>query len=151
MPHKRNEPTENRIPLSFDEALDRLLSVDAKKLPTAKRQRPEPDYPLKATITKTGEDGRMLVGGNFWHGQLEDGTAVKVHLTARVRTLKRPTLQIGQVVRVNPINDDPLRCAVAVSDVQWVSPSKLPRLAKKKAVKRAAKKGKANRSNQAKG
>lgn len=36
-PKKRNNPADNSIPLSFDDALDKLLSVDPKKLPPAVR------------------------------------------------------------------------------------------------------------------
>lgn len=37
MATKRNSPASNRIPLSFEQAIDILLSVDPKKLPPAVR------------------------------------------------------------------------------------------------------------------
>jgi hypothetical protein len=95
----------------------------------------ENSYPLKVTITQTGDGGHTLIRGNYWKGQMADGTAVNVYLTAKVRTLKTPTLRVGQVVRVRCSPWDQAKCEVATSDVHWVSPSKLSRLAKKHAKK----------------
>lgn len=54
MLQKRKSPTENRIPLSFDEALDKLLSVDPKKLPPAVQPATAKVKPAKKPARKKG-------------------------------------------------------------------------------------------------
>jgi hypothetical protein len=51
-----------------------------------------------------------------------------VFITAKVQTLKIPTLQVGQVIHVSRHSENSGRCSVEVADFTWVSPSKLARL-----------------------
>lgn len=106
---------------------DLIVELRSKRTPKFTRVQ---SYPLTATVTATGEGGRMT-WKSPWKARLADGTVVRLAIHARVKTMKIPTLQVGQVVRVAQHPHDPSTCSVSTTDVVWVSPSKLARLAKK--------------------
>jgi hypothetical protein len=83
-------------------------------------------YPDLATVTETGLGGQQQ-RGHYWCAALVDGTAVRVYITAKVQTLKIPLLKAGQVIHVQRHPHEPTNCSVDVSDIEWVSPSKLAR------------------------
>jgi len=53
--------------------------------------------PITATVTKTGLGGTRA-SNRGWRVQLPDGTMLWAAIHARVRTLKIPTLQVGDVI-----------------------------------------------------
>jgi len=50
----RSTPASNRIPMSFEQAIDRLLSVDPKKLPPAVRPATPKGKKKRAKAKKRG-------------------------------------------------------------------------------------------------
>jgi predicted DNA-binding protein (MmcQ/YjbR family) len=89
----------------------------------------EESFPLAAIVTATGEGGQMM-RDRTWQCRLEDGSVLRIAIHALVKTMKIPTLQVGQVVHVAR-RPGLVSCSVSPADVAWVSPSKLARLAKK--------------------
>jgi hypothetical protein len=85
-------------------------------------------YNKTATVTKTGPFGQSQGHDHGWGAMLADGTTVRVRLHARVRTLKIPTLEVGQVIRVNRLPGAPPRCSVQLADIVWVTRAKMARL-----------------------
>lgn len=85
---------------------------------------------ISAVVTKTAPGGAMLPG-HRWRVQLADGRLMWAVVTARVRTLKIPTLQVGQNVNVRLHTSDDETCSVDLgsSPVEWVGPMKLERMA----------------------
>jgi len=83
--------------------------------------------PITATVTKTGLGGTRACNRG-WRVQLPDGTMLWAAIHARVRTLKIPTLQVGDVIHGH-WNTDRDTCSISLNEspVEWVSRSKLPR------------------------
>ena len=83
--------------------------------------------PITATVTKTGLGGSRA-SNRGWRVQLPDGTMLWAAIHARVRTLKIPTLQVGDVIHGH-WNTDRDTCSISLNEspVEWVSRSKLPR------------------------
>lgn len=85
---------------------------------------------ISAVVTKAAPGGAMLPG-HRWRVQLADGRLMWAVITARVHTLKIPTLQVGQSVSVRLHTSDDETCSVDIgsSPVEWVGPKKLERMA----------------------
>ena len=83
--------------------------------------------PITAIVTKTGLGGTR-VSDRGWRVQLPDGTLLWAAIHARVRTLKIPTLQVGDTIH-GYWNTDGDSCSISLQDssVKWIPRSKLPR------------------------
>ena len=85
---------------------------------------------VRATVKKAAPGGAML-SGHRWRVETDDGLQLWAVITARVRTTKIPTLQVGDTVFVRVHSNDAETCSVdlAESPVQWVGSMKLKRMA----------------------
>src|SRR5262249_34877042 len=85
-------------------------------------------FPDTATVTETGPGGqRQTHVDHGWAAVLDDGTPVRVFLTALVRTTKIPVLSVGQVIHVVRHPWAPGDCSVDPNQVEFVLPYQLQR------------------------
>jgi hypothetical protein len=73
------------------------------------------------------------LNGGGWLVETRDGRRMMAVITAKVHTLKIPTLQVGDKVHVYPFPDDAEYCSIDLqwSPVVWVSRSKAERISAK--------------------
>lgn len=85
-------------------------------------------FPLTAVVTETGLAGQYQANlDHGWGATLADGTAVRVHLTAKVKTVNTPTLRVGQTIRVARLSHKPDHCSVYPGDFEYISAAELAR------------------------
>ncbi|MCA9068327.1 MAG: hypothetical protein KDA84_05360 [Planctomycetaceae bacterium] len=85
---------------------------------------------IRAIVKETAPGGAMLPG-HRWRIETEDGRLLWGMITAKVRTLKVPTLQVGETVFIRIFSSDPEICSIDLSEspVRWVGKMKLQRMA----------------------
>ena len=80
---------------------------------------------VAATVLKTGPSGTMLQDLPCWHWLVStpDGTERIAFIVAKIRTMKHPTVQVGQTLEVRITPEFPDRCVVNVKspEIEWIS------------------------------
>ena len=74
----------------------------------------------KAEVIEVGENGFLRSVDNSWGLKLEDGRSISGYLTAKINSMKKLTLQIGQWVDIYNVDTNSRRCSIEVGSFTFI-------------------------------